>query len=58
MNPFVINGLAKRRAELADDIEITHETVSLDAIASEAPTMRDIALQLISGGSPRRRQWS
>jgi hypothetical protein len=31
MNSFVISGLAKRRAELAGDIEKTHET-SLDAV--------------------------
>jgi hypothetical protein len=49
----------KRRAELAGDIEKTHETLrkmlldleSLDATASEPLTTRDIALQLISGGS-------
>ncbi len=35
MNSFVINRLVKRRPELAGDIEKTHETVSLDAIASE-----------------------
>ena len=32
MNSFVINGLVKRRAELAGDIEKTHETLSLDAL--------------------------
>jgi hypothetical protein len=31
---------------LAGDIEKTHETVSLDAIASEALTMRDMAIEL------------
>jgi hypothetical protein len=56
----------KRRAELAGDIEKTHETLrkmvldleSLDATASEPLATRDFALQLISGGSPRRRRWS
>ena len=51
MNSFVINGLVKRRAELAGDIEKTHETLqkivldleSLDATASVPLTMRDIA---------------
>jgi hypothetical protein len=46
MNSFVINGLVKRRAELAGDIEKTHETLrkmvldleSLDATASEPLT--------------------
>ena len=61
MNSFVINGLVKRRTELAGDIEKTHETLrkmvldleSLDATVSEpAHHARDIALQLISGGSP------
>ncbi len=32
MNSFVINGLVKRRPELAGDIEKTHETISLDAL--------------------------
>ena len=32
MNSFIIKGLVKRRAELAGDIEKTHETLSLDAL--------------------------
>jgi hypothetical protein len=34
MNSTVVNALVKRRAELAGDIEKTHETLSLDALRS------------------------
>ncbi len=35
MNPFVINGLAKRRAELAGDIEKTHEASEKMVVCTE-----------------------
>jgi hypothetical protein len=34
MHSTVVNALVKRRAELAGDIEKTHETLSLDALRS------------------------